>query len=217
MHNNKLTLGIVGAGKLGVTLGNLAVNAGYNVYISSRKSVKHIALTVEILVAGAKATTNEEIGKLADIIILALPLSKYQNLDPNLFANKIVIDAMNYWWEVDGMNNLYSDLNESSSEKVANYFKDSKVVKAFNHIGYHHLNDYATNKEDPQRKAIAFATSASETVVTIVKLIDDLGFTPLYIGELANGRILESGEPSFGALLSLQELKALIDRSLNEK
>ncbi len=216
MQRKDQVIGIIGAGKLGVTLGNLALNAGYIVYISSSKPVADIKLTVETLVPGATASTNSEIASVADIVILALPLSKYVELEPAMFANKIMIDAMNYWWEVDGVTNIYSDAKESSSEKVARYFADSKVIKAFNHISYHNLADYANQQTSENQIAVLFATDEAETIKIIEQIIRDFGFTPQYIGPLRNGRILETGEPLFGASMSRAEIEPLVEASLRK-
>lgn len=210
----KPKLGIVGAGKLGVTLGNLALSAGYDVYISSSKQVAAIKLIIDTLVPGAVAATNAQIGEIADVIILALPLSKYVNILPETFKDKLLLDAMNYWWEVDGLDNVYSDAKESSSEKVAAYFKNSKVMKAFNHISYHNLADYANQTSEEDRITVLFAGDFPEEVANVTNIINDFGFTPKYIGALKNGRILETGEPLFGASLSLAEIMVLVEESL---
>lgn len=216
MKAKQQVIGIIGAGKLGITLGNLAINAGYIVYISSSKPVADIKLTVETLVPGATAATNAQIADVADIVILALPLSKYTELDSTLFANKIMIDAMNYWWEVDGVTNIYSDAKESSSEKVARYFADSKVIKAFNHISYHNLADYANQQSSENQIAVLFATDKAETIKVIEQIIRDFGFISQYIGPLRNGRILETGEPLFGASMSRAEIQPLVAASLRK-
>ena len=97
-----LRLGIVGAGKLGTTLARAAVAAGYDVAISGSGPADDIALTVEVLAAGARAATTDEVVRHADIIVLAVPTHRFRELPRDLFAGKILIDAMNYWEPVDG-------------------------------------------------------------------------------------------------------------------
>ena len=59
--------------------------------------------TVDVLAPGAvAATTTEEVVRHADIIVLAVPTHRFRELPRDLFAGKILIDAMNYWEPVDG-------------------------------------------------------------------------------------------------------------------
>lgn len=204
------TIGILGAGKLGVVLGQLARKAGYAVYIAGSGDPQKIALTVEVLVPGATAATNQEVARHSDIIILALPLGKYRTLPKEALAGKLVIDAMNYWWEVDGPREDFIPPGQSSSQAVQEYLADSRVVKALNHMGYHHLHDETQPPGAPGRKAIAVAGDNTPDVRTVEQFIDNIGFDPLYIGPLAEGRRLEAGTPVFGANLSSSELKKRI-------
>lgn len=204
---NKLTLGILGAGKLGTTLARLAVAAGYDVLIAGSGPVEKISLTIEVLVPGAQAMTAKEVTEKSDIILLALPLGKYQTIPQKELAGKIVIDAMNYWWEVDGKENTISNFQISSSEVVQNFLADSIVIKAFNHMGYHDLEDETRVAGEDGRKAIAYATNDSSAGDAVAQIIDNLGFEPLFIGPLKNGIILEPGSPLFGANLVKEELQ----------
>src|SRR6201981_2229663 len=95
-------LGIVGAGKFGTTLARAAVAAGYDVAISGSGPADNIALTIDVLAPGAHATTTDEVVGHADVIVLAVPTHRFRELQPDLFAGKILIDATNYWPPVDG-------------------------------------------------------------------------------------------------------------------
>lgn len=212
----KPIIGIIGAGKLGTTLGKLFTESCYPVLISWSQSADKIQLTIDILVPGAESLTTEEVSQRADMVVLALPLSKYQQIDSQLLENKILIDAMNYWWEVDGVEEVYSDAEQSSSERVQEYFEKSTVIKAFNHMGYHNLGDDARPNTDEDKKAILIAGDQMDAVNKVETIVDNVGFKPLYIGELRNGVILESGSPLFGASLGLEEAKEKARTGLKE-
>ena len=207
----KPIIGILGAGKLGTVLAKIAINSGYEVLIAGSGSVEKIALTIEVLVPGAKAKVAAEVAEKADIIILALSLGKYKSVPKEKLANKIVIDAMNYWWEVDGPDNDILKETLSSSEVVAKYLKNSIVVKAFNHMGYHDLEEVIYQEDGQERKAIAYATDDVEAGNQVAKLIEKLGFDSLNLGELSRGVILEPGYPPFGANLSKIDLQKMIE------
>lgn len=207
----KPIIGILGAGKLGTVLAKIAINSGYEVLIAGSGSVEKIALTIEVLVPGARAKVAAEVAEKADIIILALPLGKYKSVPKEKLANKIVIDAMNYWWEVDGPDNDILKETLSSSEVVAKYLKNSIVVKAFNHMGYHDLEEVIYQEDGQERKAIAYATDDIGAGNQVAKLIEKFGFDSLNLGELSRGVILEPGYPPFGANLSKIDLQKMIE------
>lgn len=203
-------IGILGAGKLGIVLGQLARKAGYQVYMAGSGSADKIALTVEVLVPGAIAATSLEVAEKSDIIILALPLSKFRDIPKEALVDKLVIDSMNYWWEVDGPRNDFIPNDKSSSEAVQEFFTKSRVIKALNHMGYHDLHDEARQPGEPGRKAIAVAGDDPQDIEAVKKLVNNLGFDPLYIGKLTEGSKLEAGTKAFGANVELNELKKLV-------
>jgi predicted dinucleotide-binding enzyme len=213
----KSRIGILGAGKLGLALAKLGAEAGYEVWIASRKPAEKNALAVEILAPGAKVTNVEELLAEMPIILLAIPLSNYPSISKEQLAGKLVIDAMNYWWEVDGKDAIYSTIEESSSERVQHYLHESNVIKAFNHMGYHDLEAEARPHGAPNRKAIAIAGDDAQAVDQAAKIVDDFGFDPVVIGGLAAGRILEPGSELFGANQTKANLLSLIERIQGEQ
>jgi 8-hydroxy-5-deazaflavin:NADPH oxidoreductase len=207
---NEGRLAVLGAGHVGPVIARLAIRAGYPVAIATSGDPEDIALITELVIPGAQPRWASDAMADADIVVLAIPLHRFTELDPGLLAGKVVIDAMNYWPASDGVLTAFEDGAGGSSEIVARRLAGSAVVKALNHIGYHELEDRARPAGAPDRRAAGLAGDDPAAIAAVAELTDRLGYDPVRLGGLRAGRVLEPGGPVFGQVLTVPEFERAV-------
>ena len=205
-------LGIVGAGKAGTAFARAAVAAGYDVAISGSGPADRIQLVVEVLAPGARALTTDEVVAFAGVIVLAIPMHRVTQLRRDLFDGKILVDAMNYWDEIDGVDGPFADAPAGTSILVQQRFASARVVKSLNHLGYFKFEKSRRQHGTPGRIGMAAAGNDRSAVATVLQLIETLGFDAVDAGSLESGLALQPGGPIFGAGHSAKELSKLLSR-----
>ncbi|RJU02316.1 NADP oxidoreductase [Arthrobacter frigidicola] len=203
-------IGILGAGHVGPAIGRVAIEAGYPVSIAGSGDPAKIALITQILVPGAKADWPAQVAAEADIVILAIPLHKFNTFDPSLVAGKVVVDLMNYWAPIDGTQQLFEDPRYGSSEIVQRHLSGSRVVKSFNHAGYHEIEAERRPAGSPDRLALGVAGDDRKAVELVAALVENIGYDAVLLDSLHEGRILEPGGPVFGASLTKEQFAQVL-------
>jgi predicted dinucleotide-binding enzyme len=182
------------------------VAAGYDVAISGSGPSERIDLIVEVLAPGARALTTEEVVRHAHLIVLAIPLHRYRELRRDLFAGKILIDAMNYWDEIDGVDGPFATAPAGTSMLVQEWFPSARVVKSLNHLGYFKFEKSRRPHGTPGRVGMAAAGNDRSAVEAVLQLIDTIGFDAVDGGSLESGLAMQPGGPIFGAGYGAEEL-----------
>jgi predicted dinucleotide-binding enzyme len=201
-------LAVLGAGHVGPVIARLAVKAGYPVAIATSGDPEDLGMITELMIPGAQPRWARDAVAEADIVVLALPLHRFGEIDPGLLSGKLVVDAMNYWPATGGVLEAFE--HAGSSEIVARRLAGSTVVKSLNHVGYHELEDRARPAGAPDRRAAGVAGDDPVAVAAVARLIDQIGYDPVRLETLRAGRVLEPGGPVFGVVLPLGEFERTV-------
>src|SRR5262245_39576368 len=176
-----MRIGILGAGNVGGTLGQLWARAGHAIHYGVRDPRKIADLTVRL---GAAAGTPAE-AAAEDVLLLAVPYAAAPAVlaDAGDLRGKILIDATNPVRA--GLTGLAVGNDTSAAEEIARRAPGARVVKAFNTIGMQTLlrgqlvADGFLCGDDPAAKEVVAGLSV------------DAGLRPLDCGGLAVARMLE--------------------------
>jgi len=200
-------IGVLGAGHVGPVIARVAIAASYPVSIAASGDPDKIALITQLLVPGAEPHWAAEAIEASDIVVLAIPLHRFPSLDPDMVADKIVVDAMNYWPPIDGVREMFEDRRYGSSEIVQHRLARSTVVKTLNHLGYHQLEDERRPAGSRDRRALGVAGDDQAAVDVVAEVIERIGYDPVRLDSLRAGRILQPGGPVFGVPLRCTEFQ----------
>ena len=186
-------LAVLGAGHVGSTLARVAAEAGFDVSIAASGDPTEIALITQVLAPGAEprwaadAVPGRRRGRARD------PAAPVPDVRPGSRRGKIVVDAMNYWPPIDGVQAMFDDDRYGSSEIVARRLARSTVVKTFNHIGYHELESERRPPGSPDRRALGVAGDDPAAVATVTAIVERIGYDAVAIGLAARRSRLRAG------------------------
>jgi predicted dinucleotide-binding enzyme/acyl carrier protein len=206
-----MRIGFVGAGNVGATLAGLFVRAGHEVIVSNSRGPATLAGLVERLGPAARAATTAEAGQAGDVVVVAIPVRGYRQLPAEPFAGKIVVDAGNYYPRRDGQIAELDSGRTTSAGMLADHLPGARVLKAFNTVNSEHLRE----RGDPtaparDRVAIPVAGDDAEAKAVLTDLIDQIGFTAVDGGTLADSWRQEPGSPVYGAEVGPEQATALL-------
>jgi len=203
-----MRIGIIGAGMIGSTLAKLWAEAGHDVIVASRHP-GDLKPLVEKIGARATAATPLEAASLGNVVMLTVPLKAVPDLANDLrqeLQDKIVLDTGNAYERRDGSTatEATADRNGSAGWAAA-MFPGARWVKAFNTVYFKTLETEAHRQGD--RVGIPLASDDADALDVAAQLVEDAGFDPVIVGELARGKEFEPNTPMYNTGKSGRELR----------
>src|SRR5712664_3069646 len=199
-----MKIGILGAGKIGSTVGRLWRKAGHQLRFGTRHPEKLVALDAEL---GAGAGTPEAAVAFAEVVLLAVPLKAVPDLARAArFSGKVVLDAINAYSQRDGK--LAEDAIAhagGSSAWIAEKLAGARVVKAFNSVNSGTLASEAHRKGD--RVAIPLAGDDADAMHVAEQLVREAGFEPVALGVLAAGEGFQPGTKVYNTGMAAKDVR----------
>ena len=190
-----MKLGILGAGFVGRALATRAVDAGFDVMISNSRGPRTLGST--IVAIGCRAGTAEEAASFGEVVAIAIPFRAIETLSPALLANKVVLDAANYYPDRDGPVPILDREAATTSGLVAARLPGAAVVKAFNAILQGDLLAGGGPPGMPGRRALPIAGDDAAAKAVVVDLHDRCGFDVVDAGPLEEGWRVQRAMPAY--------------------
>jgi predicted dinucleotide-binding enzyme len=195
-ESSTLKIGVIGSGNVGSALGRVWAEAGHEVMFASRHLETDKSLAEDVG-HRARAGTPEEAAAFADVLLLAVPYRALPELGQKLsgtLKNKIVIDACNPFPGRDG------DIAVRAREKgagitSAELLPGARIVRAFNAIGAASMGDA---HKDRGKVGMPMAGNDAKAIEVAQRLIREIGYEPVLVGDLTMGRYLMPGTPLAG-------------------
>lgn len=191
------TLGLIGTGMIGGTLARLAVAAGLDVVLSNSRGPATLTDLVSELGDHARAATPAEAAQAGDLVVATIPLSAYQHLPADALSGRTVIDTMNYYPQRDGQIAELDSRELTSSQLVGRHLAGSRLVKAFNNIGFTSLATLPRPAGAPDRSALPIAGDDTAAKAEVAALLDTLGYDTIDVGTLADSWRSEPETPVY--------------------
>ena len=184
------TVGVIGTGDMGDSLGPRFAELGYRVVYGSRTpDSDRVKALVEMTGPNASATTQLEAAQQADIVLTLVPWPAMETVAQSLgnLDGKIVIDvSMPFKQGDDG----YPEhlLETSSAEMIQKWNPGAKVVKTFATMGSQLIDDPTV---EGGIVTIPVASDHRDAKEQVARIVADLGLDPVDFGPLRMARDIE--------------------------
>ena len=201
-----LKIGIIGAGRIGGALGELWVQAGHQVLLSSRHP-ERLKPLAERLGPKARAGTPREAAAFGEVILISVPYGALPQVGRDYAAElkgKVVLETGNPFPGRDG-DMAITARAKSTGAASAEFLPGVRLVRAFNTIPHYALLNEAHRAGE--RIGVPLAGDDDAALKIAARLVQDAGFEPVVVGGLARAKEFDVGTAVFGQALTARELR----------
>lgn len=182
MDTQQKSIAILGAGRVGTTLGRRFADAGHDVLYGVRNpdDPKHAAVPGPVL-------TIADAAARADVVVLTTSWAGAEEVlrAAGDLAGKVLIDATN---PIGPGMVLTHGTTDSGAEQVSRWAPGACVVKAFNSVG---MEVMANPRFGDARAVLWLCGDDAVACDAVMHLATDIGFEPVRLGPLARARFIE--------------------------
>jgi predicted dinucleotide-binding enzyme len=187
-----MSYAIVGFGAVGQALARMFARKGIEVAVASRRQPEELAPQAKAIGPATVPKTLKDALE-ADIVLLAIPYGQHPEVAKarTSWNGKIVIDVTNTLDDLGGL---------PSSSVIGRALPGAQLVKAFNHLPARVL------AQDPAikgaRRVVFLSSDDDSATATVAALVEQLGYAPVSIGNIAEGgRLVQARNGIWGPLV----------------
>jgi predicted dinucleotide-binding enzyme/3-methyladenine DNA glycosylase Tag len=198
MAGGAVQIAILGAGRVGSTLGRLWHAAGHDVTFAARHAARPQALAAELGQRAHAASVADAVAG-AEVVLVAVPgpvvTDVLQAVGP--LDGRVMIDAANSFGQ-----------QQVTLRSLADAFPRARWVRAFNSLSARIMAD--DNHRNPPW--VMFLSGDEEAKPVVAQLIRDAGFDPFDLGGIDDSRLQDTDSALRFNVLTHDEATALVAR-----
>jgi predicted dinucleotide-binding enzyme len=193
-----MKIAVLGAGRVGSTLGRLWYAAGHDVTFAARHATRPRALAAELGQRAHAASVADAVAA-AEVVLVAVPgpavTDVLQAAGP--LDGRVMIDAANSFGQ-----------RQVTLRSLAGAFPGARWARAFNSLSVTIMAD-DNHREPPW---VMFLSGDEQARPVVAQLIRDAGFDPFDLGGIDDSRLQDPGSALSLNILTRDEATALVAR-----
>ncbi|MDT8324593.1 MAG: NADPH-dependent F420 reductase [Bacteroidota bacterium] len=183
-----MTIGIIGTGNVGATLGRRWAHAGYRVLFGVRDpNTEKVQRLLQDAGPNAGTERIDELPRDTSVLVLATPYSALRAIIEQMgkLRSNILVDCTN---PIAPGLRLAVGHSSSGAEQLARWVENTSVVKAFNTMGWETMDNPSF---DGGNATMFLCGNDKKANQTVAKMAEDIGFDAVITGPLQHARYLE--------------------------